>query len=79
MVYHSSKCYTNRYLNADPTLRISDEMWEPVDMYRAEVEEFSRAIQEGPEPSISAESGLRSQAVLAACYKSAQPGRVVSL
>ena len=51
----------------------------PVNMYRAEIEEFSRAILEGREPANSAELGVRSQRVLAACYESARTGRRISL
>jgi predicted dehydrogenase len=50
---------------------------EPVNTYRAEIEAFSHAIQEGAEPPVSGEDGLRSQRVLAACYESARTGRVV--
>lgn len=51
----------------------------PVNMYRAEVEEFSRAIIEGREPANHAGLGLHSQQVLAACYESARTGRQVPL
>ena len=51
----------------------------PVNMYRAEVEEFSAAILEGREPSNSARLGQRSQAILSACYESARTGRVVAI
>lgn len=47
--------------------------------YRAEIEEFSQAIIEGRDPSNSAELGLQSQRVLAACYESARTGRQVRL
>jgi predicted dehydrogenase len=50
-----------------------------VNTYRAEIEEFSRAIIEDREPIISGELGLRSQKVLTACYESTGSGRVVSL
>jgi predicted dehydrogenase len=52
---------------------------EPVNTYRAEIEEFGRAVIEGRPPSISAEAGLRSQCVLAACYESARTGRSVNV
>ncbi len=52
---------------------------EPVNMYRAEVEEFSASILEGRETSLSADVGLRSQKVLSACYESARTGRVVEI
>jgi predicted dehydrogenase len=52
---------------------------EPVNPYRAEIEEFSQAILDGREPANHAQLGLQSQRVLAACYESAATGRVVSL
>jgi predicted dehydrogenase len=52
---------------------------EPVNTYRAEVEEFSQAVLDCREPSNNAELGLRSQRVLAACYDSARSGRIVGL
>ncbi len=51
----------------------------PVNTYRAEIEEFGRAIIEDREPAISAELGLRSQKVLTACYESARLGKAVAL
>ncbi len=51
----------------------------PVNTYRAEIEEFSRAVIEDREPAISGELGLRSQKVLTACYESARLGTVVAL
>lgn len=51
----------------------------PVNIYRAEIEEFSQAILEGREPSGSAELGLRSQRLLEACYRSAREGRSVEV
>ncbi len=48
---------------------------EPVNMYRAEIEEFSQALLDGRPSSLSAEAGLRSQKILAACYASAAAGR----
>lgn len=47
----------------------------PVNMYRAEIEEFSQAILEGREPSNVAAAGLRSQKTIAACYASARSGK----
>ena len=52
---------------------------EPVNTYQAEIEEFSQAIIDDREPVISAELGLRSQKILAACYESATSGRVVEV
>jgi predicted dehydrogenase len=51
----------------------------PVNMYRAEVEEFGRAIMEGRDPVNSGEIGLQSQRVLAACYASAKTGKIIEL
>ena len=52
---------------------------EPVNTYQAEIEEFSQAIIDDRQPVISGELGLRSQKVLAACYKSARLGKVVKV
>jgi predicted dehydrogenase len=52
---------------------------EPVNTYRAEIEEFSQAILEGREPAVSAQAGIRNQKVLAACYESARAGCVVGV
>jgi predicted dehydrogenase len=52
---------------------------EPVNMYRGEIEEFSRAILERHAPANDAALGVRSQQVLAACYESARSGRTVRL
>jgi predicted dehydrogenase len=52
---------------------------EPVNPYRAEIEEFSQAILEGRLPHCSAELGLQSQKVLAACYESAKIGKAVDM
>jgi predicted dehydrogenase len=43
--------------------------------YRAEIEEFSAAVMEKRETTLSARRGIHSQAVLAACYRSARTGR----
>lgn len=49
----------------------------PVNMYQAEIEEFSCAILEKREPSNNSDVGLQSQKVLAACYLSAKTGSVI--
>ena len=51
----------------------------PVNTYCAEIEEFSNAILEKREPENNAALGLRSQKVLAACYKSARTGKFVEV
>ena len=52
---------------------------QPVNTYCAEIEEFSNAILENREPANNYELGLRSQKVLAACYSSAETGKVVEI
>ncbi len=52
---------------------------EPVNPYRAEIEEFGRAVLEGRPAPVSGEDGLRSQSLLAACYESARAGRPVGI
>jgi len=52
---------------------------DPVNTYRAEIEEFSHAIIDDREPVISAELGLRSQEILTACYESARSGKAVEV
>jgi predicted dehydrogenase len=50
-----------------------------VNSYRAEIEAFSQALLDGRDTRESAEAGLRSQIVLAACYESARTGQTVRL
>lgn len=57
----------------------SDLSPEPLNMYRAEIEAFSRAVLEGRESEVGAEAGVRSQKVLAACYESARTGRAIEV
>ncbi len=52
---------------------------EPVNLYRAEIESFSRAVLEGQEPAVGAGAGVRSQKVLTACYESARTGRAIEV
>ena len=52
---------------------------QPVNTYLAEIEEFSCAVLEKREPLNDAESGLRSQRVLSACYRSAKTGKVIDI
>lgn len=51
----------------------------PVNMYRAEIEDFSQALLDGKDTTASAEAGLRSQVLLAACYESARSGRHIAV
>ncbi len=51
----------------------------PVNMYRAEIEDFSQALLAGKDTAESAEAGLHSQKLLAACYESAKTGREISI
>ena len=52
---------------------------EAVNIYRAEIEEFSQAVLEGRPTTISGEVGLRSQIILSACYESAKSSKVVEV
>ena len=47
----------------------------PVNMYCAEIENFSRALLEGHPSDLTGEAGLRSQKILSACYESARTGK----
>jgi predicted dehydrogenase len=49
----------------------------PVNIYRAEIEDFSQAIIEGRQPLLLAEEGLHNQRILAACYESARSGQTI--
>src|SRR5262249_15110276 len=51
----------------------------PINMYRAEIEDFSQALLDGREAHASADAGLHSQRLLAACYESAKTGREVRI
>lgn len=50
-----------------------------VNIYQAEIEAFSQAILDGRGTTQSAQDGLRSQILLAACYQSARTGRQVKV
>jgi len=52
---------------------------EAVNIYCAEIEEFSQAILEGRPTTITGEVGLRSQKILSACYESAKTGKAVEV
>lgn len=49
----------------------------PVNMYRAEIEDFSAAILNGTPSKLSSEIGLRSQIIISACYESAKTGKTI--
>jgi predicted dehydrogenase len=51
----------------------------PVNMYRAEIEEFSQALLDGRESELARGRGLRSQKLLQACYESAQTSKTVQI
>ena len=52
---------------------------EPINMYRAEIEEFSQAILDGRTPGNNAELGLQNQKILSACYESAKTGKAIEI
>ncbi len=52
---------------------------DPVNMYRAEVEAFGRAVVDDTEPPVGGEDGLWNQRVLAAAYESAETGQAVTV
>jgi predicted dehydrogenase len=54
-------------------------MPDSVNMYKAEIEEFSQAIIENRQPSNGSDIGIQSQKVLAACYESAKTGKTVNI
>lgn len=64
---------------ARPGGRLTPVSPEPVNTYRAEIEEFGQAILEGREPLNTGALGVRSQRVLAACYASAETGRLIDV
>jgi predicted dehydrogenase len=80
MVFHpgpKSKAYdaqqartTSQMVELDPP---------PVNTYRAEIEEFSRALLDGRESILGGETGIRSQKLLEACYESARLSKSVSV
>ncbi|MFC2125626.1 Gfo/Idh/MocA family protein [Bacteroidota bacterium] len=52
---------------------------EPVNMYMAEIKEFSRAILENRIPENNYRIGLQSQKTIAACYESARTGKAITI
>lgn len=51
----------------------------PVNMYKAEIEEFSQAIIDKRLPANNAQIGIQSQKVLTACYESAKKGKCIKI
>jgi predicted dehydrogenase len=52
---------------------------QPVNIYKAEIEEFSQAIIDKRLPANNAQIGIQSQKVLAACYESAKKGKCIKI
>ncbi|OHB53516.1 MAG: hypothetical protein A2Y12_18060 [Planctomycetes bacterium GWF2_42_9] len=52
---------------------------QPLNMYKAEIEEFSQAIIDKRLPANNAQIGIQSQKVLAACYESAKKGKCTKI
>jgi predicted dehydrogenase len=52
---------------------------EAKNIYRSEIEAFSQALIEGKPNPLSADLGLHSQKVIAACYESARAGAAVKV
>jgi predicted dehydrogenase len=52
---------------------------DPVNIYQAEIEEFSESILDGRPTIIGGGAGLRSQKIIAACYESAKEGKVIDV
>ncbi len=52
---------------------------EPVNMYAAEIEQFSRAVLEGGRPAVDGEEGLWNLRVVEACYRSSREGREIAV
>ena len=52
---------------------------EPVNIYQAEIEDFSRCILEDKEPSFSPELGFRNLKIVLAAYESAKTGKPIKI
>ena len=50
-----------------------------VNTYRAEIEDFTRAVRAGGRPAVPIEDGLWNLRVVEAAYRSARTGRAVKL
>jgi predicted dehydrogenase len=62
-----------------PTSRTFELQAEPVNMYAAEIEQFSRAILDGGRALVDGEEALWNLRVVEACYRSALEGREVAV
>jgi predicted dehydrogenase len=63
----------------EPSSQTFDLDAEPVDMYAAEIENFSRAVLEGRPPAIPGEEGLWNLRILDACYRSGREAKEIGL
>mgnify|MGYP003734516311 CR=1 FL=1 len=50
-----------------------------VNMYRAEIEDFTRAVRTGSAPAVPIEDGIWNMKLVEAAYRSARTGRVVKV
>jgi predicted dehydrogenase len=62
-----------------PSERAFDVEAEPVNMYAAEIEQFSQAILSGGRPAVNGEEALWNLAVVEACYRSGREGKEVKV
>jgi predicted dehydrogenase len=62
-----------------PSTRMFDLEGEPVNMYGAEIEQFSQAILTGGKPAMDGEEGRWNLKVVEACYRSSLEGREVKV
>ncbi|MFH1825207.1 MAG: Gfo/Idh/MocA family oxidoreductase [Candidatus Firestonebacteria bacterium] len=51
----------------------------PINIYKAEIESFSEAIEKDKKPEISGEDGLWNQKIILECYKSAKQRKTIEL
>ena len=66
----------NQIRNNSSGLKINPE---PENTYLSEIVDFSNAVIENGQPSNDAETGLRIQKIIAACYESAKSGKYVEI
>ena len=69
----------NAQQDAQPSDRSYELQADPVNMYAAEIDQFSHAILEGGRPSCDAEESLWNMRVLEACYRSAREKREIEV